>query len=82
MVAAQRASVTVRGYKRGINEKPKVFVNSGGSIVQSRFRVIRLFGRIVIIDTFRNDERNRVRQRFGFGERLGDWFGYYEQLRN
>jgi hypothetical protein len=68
--------------KRGVNEKPKVFVNSGGSIVQSRFRIIRLFRRVVIIDTFGNVQRNRVRQRFGFGDRLGDWFGYYERLRN
>jgi hypothetical protein len=33
---------------------------------------------------FRNDERNRVRQRFGLSERFWfcDWFGYYERLRN
>ena len=68
----------------GVNEKPKVSVNSGGFIVQSWAGVIRLFRWLVIVDTFGNDERNRLRQRFGFGERFRFWywFWYYERLRN
>ena len=77
-------SVTVGGMKRRVNEKPKVSVNSGGFILQPWAGVIRLFRWLVIIDTFGNDERNRVRQRFGLGGRFRfrDWFRYYERLRN
>jgi hypothetical protein len=65
------ASVTVGGKERGVNAKAKVFVNSGSFIINSRRGVIRLFRPVVIIDTFGNDERNRVRQRFGFWDRCG-----------
>jgi hypothetical protein len=67
---------------KGGNAKPKVSFSSGGFISQSWSGVIRLFRWLVIIDTFGNDERNRVRHRFGLGERVRDWFGYYERLRN
>jgi predicted membrane metal-binding protein len=76
------ASVTVGGKERGVNEKPKVFVNSGGFIIQSWFGVIRLFRWVVIIVTNGKDERNRARQRFGLGERVRFWFGYYGRFRN
>ena len=46
--------------KRGVNAKAKVFVNSGGFIIKSRLGVIWLFGSVVIVDTFGNDERNGV----------------------
>jgi hypothetical protein len=74
----------LEAWERRTNEKPKVSVNSGGLIVQSWAGVIRLFRWLVIVDTFGNHERNRVRQRFGVGERFRfwNWFRYYERFRN
>jgi hypothetical protein len=50
--------------------------------VQSWSGVIWLFRRLVV--TNGNNERNRIRQRYGVGKRFRfwDWFRYYDRLRN
>jgi hypothetical protein len=81
LVASHTASVTAGVNKRRHNAQPEISINSGSLIVQPWSWRIGLFGWIIIIDTRRNDQRLRHRQRFRLGERFRIWYWFWQHER-